>query len=76
MRAERVYRVCRKCQKEVNVSRIEPGGKQYVCPACAGEPWYMTRDWLCKGLWFEQERQKRKERKEHYEKHRNDRGGP
>lgn len=50
MRAERVYRVCRKCQKEVNVSRVDPGGKQYVCPVCAGEPWYMTRDWLCKGL--------------------------
>ena len=48
--SEQVYRICRKCERIINVSRTERGGKQYICPACTREPWFMTRDWLCKGL--------------------------
>ena len=48
-----VYRICSKCGNIINVSRKEKGGKKYTCPICTGEPWYMTRDNMCKGLWFE-----------------------
>ena len=27
-------RVCRKCGNEWNVSRLEPGEKNYICPTC------------------------------------------
>ena len=30
----RIYRICRDCGKDWNVSRIEPGAKHYVCPTC------------------------------------------
>lgn len=29
-----VYRVCRKCGREWNVSRLDPGEKNYICPTC------------------------------------------
>lgn len=29
-----VYRLCRRCGKEWNVSRIDPGDKVYICPIC------------------------------------------
>lgn len=29
-----LYRKCRKCGKEWNVSRIDPGEKTYICPTC------------------------------------------
>ena len=28
------YRTCKSCKKEWNVSRLEPGGKHYICPTC------------------------------------------
>lgn len=28
-------RICKSCKLEWNVSRIEPGGKHYICPTCA-----------------------------------------
>ena len=31
---EKIYRTCRRCGKEWNVSRLEPGPKAYVCPIC------------------------------------------
>lgn len=62
-----VYRICSKCENVINVSRLEKGGKKYICPACAGEPWYMTRDSMCEGLWFENERREREAWKERYE---------
>ena len=43
---KRAYRICRECGREVNVSCLDKHGKKYICPACAGEPWLMTRDWL------------------------------
>lgn len=30
----RVYRICRDCGKDWNVSKIDPGGKAYICPTC------------------------------------------
>lgn len=27
-------RICKSCKLDWNVSRIEPGGKQYICPIC------------------------------------------
>ena len=41
-----VYRVCRKCGKTVNVSCQMRHEKRYICPRCAGEPWFMTREGL------------------------------
>ena len=41
-----VYRVCRICGKIVNVSCQMRHEKRYICPRCAGEPWYMTREGL------------------------------
>lgn len=32
-----VYRICRRCGGEYNISRQEPGGKKYLCPACEGK---------------------------------------
>lgn len=29
-----VYRICRDCRKDWNVSRLDPGGKVYICPVC------------------------------------------
>lgn len=29
-----VYRICRECGKDWNVSKKDPGGKHYVCPTC------------------------------------------
>lgn len=29
-----IYRICSKCGVRWNVSRIEPGEKKYICPAC------------------------------------------
>lgn len=29
-----VYRICRDCRQEWNVSRIDPGWKVYICPVC------------------------------------------
>lgn len=29
-----VYRICRKCGKEWNVSRKDPGDKTYICHTC------------------------------------------
>lgn len=29
-----VYRTCRRCRRDWNVSRIEPGDKVYICPKC------------------------------------------
>ena len=40
------YRICRKCGKKVNVSSQLRHDKKYICPRCAGEPWYMTREGL------------------------------
>lgn len=35
-----VYRLCGKCWRSWNVSRIDPPGKQdYICPDCRGTPW-------------------------------------
>lgn len=31
---KRVYRRCRECGRDWNVSRLEPGGKVYICPTC------------------------------------------
>ncbi len=62
-----VYRICSKCENVSNVSRLEKGGKNYICPACAGEPWYMTRDSMCKGLWFETQRREQELWKERFE---------
>ncbi len=31
---KRIYRICRYCRKEWNVSRLEPGEKVYICPVC------------------------------------------
>lgn len=31
---DKVFRVCRRCGKEWNVSRLDPGEKVYVCPIC------------------------------------------
>ena len=28
-------RKCHKCGKDWNVSRLDPGGKCYICPVCA-----------------------------------------
>lgn len=30
----RIYRKCRRCGLEWNVSRIDPGEKTYICPTC------------------------------------------
>ena len=30
-----VYRICHVCGREWNVSRLDPGGKKYVCPTCS-----------------------------------------
>ena len=30
-----VHRICKSCKQDRNVSRIEPGGKHYICPTCA-----------------------------------------
>lgn len=30
----RVYRTCHLCRRTYNVSRIDPGGEVYICPAC------------------------------------------
>lgn len=32
--SEKIYRVCRRCGKDWNVSRLDPGPKAYVCPIC------------------------------------------
>lgn len=40
------YRICRKCGFQVNVSSQLRQEKKYICPRCAGEPWYMTREWM------------------------------
>lgn len=40
-----VYRICRRCGETVNVSCKERQEKKYLCPRCAGAPWYMTREW-------------------------------
>ena len=40
-----VYRICRRCGETVNVSCKERQEKKYLCPRCAGVPWYMTREW-------------------------------
>lgn len=29
-----VYRKCHDCGLEWNVSKLEPGGKVYICPTC------------------------------------------
>ena len=29
-----LHRICKGCKKDWNVSKIEPGGKQYICPTC------------------------------------------
>jgi len=29
-----VYRRCRDCGRDWNVSRLDPGGKIYICPPC------------------------------------------
>lgn len=29
-----LYRICKTCKNDWNVSRIEPGGKHYICPTC------------------------------------------
>ena len=29
-----VCRKCRYCEQEWNVSRLDPGGKVYICPKC------------------------------------------
>lgn len=71
-----VYRICSKCGRVINVSRLEKGGRKYVCPACAGEPWFMTRDALCKGLWFENERREQEEWRQRYEQLRREGGRP
>lgn len=34
MNTKRVYRICRRCGKEWNVSRLDPGEKVYICPVC------------------------------------------
>ena len=35
MRREKVYRICRKCMRTWNVSKIDPPGKSdYICPEC------------------------------------------
>ena len=39
-----IYRICRKCGKQVNVSSQLRHEKKYICPRCTGEPWYMTRE--------------------------------
>lgn len=34
-RRERVYRICKKCMRTWNVSKIDPPGKaEYTCPEC------------------------------------------
>lgn len=38
-----VYRVCMECGEVVNVSRFTRHDKKYLCPRCAGCPWFMTR---------------------------------
>ena len=30
----RLYRRCKLCGLDWNVSKIEPGGKDYICPTC------------------------------------------
>lgn len=62
-----VYRICTKCERVINVSRLERGGKKYICPACVGEPWFMTRDAMCKGLWFDTQRREQELWKERHE---------
>lgn len=43
-----IYRFCRKCRKQVNVSALEKYDKKYICPRCAGQPWYQTREGMVK----------------------------
>lgn len=43
-----IYRFCRKCGKQVNVSALEKYDKKYICPRCAGKPWYQTREGMVK----------------------------
>lgn len=31
---KRLYRRCKLCGLDWNVSKIEPGGKDYICPTC------------------------------------------
>lgn len=38
-------RLCRECGLEWNVSVLEKGTKRYICPRCAGTPWYGSREW-------------------------------
>lgn len=38
--ARPVYRLCCRCWRSWNVSRIDPPGKQaYLCPDCRSAPW-------------------------------------
>ena len=36
------YRVCKECGEIVNVPKGVRYGKTYLCPRCAGQPWFMT----------------------------------
>jgi len=31
---DKIYRSCRRCGKDWNVSRLDPGPKVYICPIC------------------------------------------
>lgn len=42
MRPGYVYRVCKECGEVVNVAKGVRYGKTYLCPRCAGQPWFMT----------------------------------
>ena len=42
MRPGYLYRVCRECGEIVNVPKGVRYGKTYLCPRCAGQPWFMT----------------------------------